>query len=357
MQLVKNSTMSYLVLISMVSFLVGCDSSVEDKAELVLRPVRTMIVTSPDLIRSHEFSAVVDASRKADLAFKISGELIELLVKQGDEVTEGQVLARLDDSDVKIQLNEAKSTFEKATSDFNRAKDLIKTSTISQADFDQVQANFNSAKAKYDSAKNTLEYTELKASFDGVIARTYTNTYQEISAKSPIVTLHDLRNINLKISVPESIMIRVNKDGEKPELTAIFEQLDGVVFPLTFKEVSLQADEVTKTYEVTLTMPYSNEYNILPGMTATVVAKKLFPESEFNASYYIPAKSVLKDSKGNFVYVVNRVSEGVGRVSRKEVTVGRITSLGIEIHSGIAEGDNILTAGMSKVSEGLEVKF
>ncbi|MCO4799895.1 MAG: efflux RND transporter periplasmic adaptor subunit, partial [Colwelliaceae bacterium] len=135
------------------------------ETEKQLRPVRTLTVSVPDLNRAHEFTAVVDASRKADLSFKVSGELIKFNFNQGENVKIGQVIAKLNDRDIKVQLNEAQSYFDKAKADFQRAKNLISSNAISQADFDQLKSQFSSAKAKLDSAKNNLEYTELKASF------------------------------------------------------------------------------------------------------------------------------------------------------------------------------------------------
>ena len=74
--------------------------------EAPLRPVRTVVVEKAESGPYKEFTAVVDASQKVDLAFKVSGEIIEMPTKAGDEVTEGQLIARLDDTDIKVQLSE-----------------------------------------------------------------------------------------------------------------------------------------------------------------------------------------------------------------------------------------------------------
>jgi RND family efflux transporter MFP subunit len=341
----------YLVLLS------SCSEQQQVESEKTLRPVRTITVSAPDLNRAHEFTAVVDASRKADLSFKVSGELIKFNVNQGENVKSGQVIAKLNDRDIKVQLNEARSYFDKAKADFERAKDLISTRAISQADFDQLKSQFTSAKAKLDTAKNNLEYTELRASFTGIIAKKYTENFQEVRAGSGIVALHDLSNIDLKIDLPESIMIRVKRRDEPPKLTAQFDAIAGEDFPLSFKEVSTQADDVTKTYQVTLSMAAPSEHNILPGMTAHVTAEQLLQSNGSEARFYLPAKTVLKDSKGNYVYIITHESKGIGLVSRHSVTIGEITELGIEIFAGLKQGDEVLSAGMSKVSNGMKVRY
>ena len=87
-------------------------SQPEQEPQKIIRPVRTMIVAAPDLSQVHEFTAVVDAARKADLSFKVSGELIEFKLNQGEKVVAGQVIAKLNDRDFKIQLQEVKSLLE-----------------------------------------------------------------------------------------------------------------------------------------------------------------------------------------------------------------------------------------------------
>jgi len=325
-------------------------------AEPKLRPVRSVVLEPLNNQRSHEFTAVVDASQKADLAFKVSGELAQLLVKQGDEVAKGHLIAKLDDTDFKIHVKEAKSAFETAKSDYDRAKSLIKTDYISQSDFDQLKAKYNSAQAQLESAENNLRYTELHASFDGIIAKTYTEQFQEIAAKEPIVRLHDLNQIKLLVDIPESIMVRIKKDGERGKVEAVFNSIPDKTFPLMFSEVSTVADEQTKTYQATFVMNAPQEHVILPGMTAVVQAHINLVDSQ-EPSFYLPANAVLKDEQSHYVFVVETVEQGKGKVVRKNITVGELTALGIEVFTGLTSGEAVITAGMTKITDGMMVKI
>ena len=174
-----------------------------------------------------ELTAVVDAARKADLSFRVSGEIVELLFKPGDKVKKGQVIARLDNTDYKIQLGEAQSLFGKAKADFDRGKQLIQAHTISRSNYDQLEAQYNTARANLDSAKNNLAYTQLRASFDGIIAKKYTDNHQQLNAREPVVALHDMSSINLKVDVPASIMLLGNKEGTLSSTVAIFDSVSG----------------------------------------------------------------------------------------------------------------------------------
>jgi RND family efflux transporter MFP subunit len=360
-----------VIAILAMTFLNACDKTPQVETEPELRPVRTLLLKAVDVSQALEFTAVVDALNRADLAFKISGNLTHFLVKQGDKVNKGDVIAKLDDTDLKIYVAEAQAHFDTAMADLTRAKNLVKTNYISASEFDQIRTKAQSAKAQLASANNNLDYSTLRASFDGVIAKVYSKNYQEINAKEPIVRLHDLSEIQLIVNIPESIMIHLKKNAAQGVVSATFNSIEDHNFPLQFSEVATLADEHSKTYEVIFTMKALDGYVILPGMTALVRAQVAREQSENQVypSFYLPSHTVLKDSLGNYVYVVKEHKTGVGKIFRKPVVIGNITAQGIEVFTsftseelsgssaGLQSGDHVITAGMSKVSAGSLVKF
>lgn len=344
-------------LISTVALLASaCGEQAEQVLEKPLRPVRTLVVEVADGPTLKEFPAVVEAALRADLSFRISGRIVSLPVKQGDRVQKGQELARLDDAELRIQLADTQSSFDKAEADFNRASQLIQKNTISRADFDQVKANFNTARAHLDSARNNLSYARLKAPFSGGIARTFVENFQEVNAREPVLVLHDLSSINLKIDVPESVIAGSEKGRRPNNMVARFDAYPDERFPLQFKEVATQPDEVSKTYEVILTMQTPRNRNLLPGMTARVYGRQLLPENA-RTQIILPASVVLQDSQGNYVFKVSDNGDGTGTIQRQAVTIGDIVPRGIEIFSGIGAGDQVVTAGMSKIKAGMQVRI
>ncbi|PCI71793.1 MAG: efflux transporter periplasmic adaptor subunit [Gammaproteobacteria bacterium] len=339
-----------------ILFLCACQEEKSVVAE-ILRPVRTIVIQHPNSGKVMQYAAVVDASQKADLSFKVSGELIHVYVKQGDEVKKHQILAKLNDTDIKLKLAEAQSTFDKAKADYDRGMTLIDKNVISKADIDTLKAQYTSANTKLKGAKNNLEYTNLYASFDGVIARKYSENFQEINAKQPIFALNNIDVIHLKINVPESVIIQIPRGDANRPIVAIFDDIPNQEFPAVFKEVSLQADEITKTYEVTFSMASPKNHTILPGMTAVMRGTQRMTSKDKMTRFYLPSHSVLKDSSGNYVYIVETVEVGKGKIVKKLVTIGEITSNGIEVFSGVYSGQYLVTAGVSKIADGMFVKF
>jgi RND family efflux transporter MFP subunit len=348
----------YLKLVSIffVTILSACEQETLDNKSPI-RPVRTIVIEHPNSGNTMQYSAVVDASQKADLSFKVSGELIESFVKQGDEVKKGQLLARLNDKDLKLLLDEAKSSFDKAKGDYDRGISLAEKKVISKSDMDKLIAQFASAKTQLATATNNLEYTNLHASFDGVIARKYSENFQEVTAKQPIFALNNIEEIYLKINIPESVIIQIPRKGPNRKITATFDEIPGVQFPAEFKEVSLQADEITKTYEVTFSMKSPTDHTILPGMTATIIGTKRETIADNKKRFFLPSNAVLQDVKGNYVFIVERVDNEKGVIKKVSIDIGEITSKGIEVFSGVSSGQHLVTAGVSKVSEGMIVKF
>lgn len=352
------SKKKFILVSTLLSFgFAGCSDKSSQELEKPLRPVRTMVIELPDSGRVMQYAAVVDASQKADLSFKVSGELVEMLVKQGDEVAKGQVLARLNDKDIKLILAEAQSAFDKAKADFDRGVNLAEKNVISKADMDKLRAQFSTGSTQLESAKNNLDYTNLIASFDGVIAKKYTENFQEVNSKQPIFALHNIREIHLKINVPESVIIQIPRNDTSRSIVAIFDEIPGQEFPATFKEVSLQADEVTKTYEVTFSMISPPDHTILPGMTAIMRGTRRITAAAAEKKFFLPSHSVLKDSAGNFVFIVEPLADGKGKIVKLPVQIGEITSQGIEVFSGVSSGQHLVTAGVSKISDGMTVKF
>jgi RND family efflux transporter MFP subunit len=345
-----------LLLISILS-LFACSDNDKLIIEKPLRPVRTITIEIPESGRVMEYTAVVDASQKADLSFKVSGELIELLVKQGDEVKKGQVLARLNDKDIKLKLSEAQSYFDKAKADYDRGVNLVEKKMISKSDFDNLTSLYASGSTQLESAKNNLEYTNLIASFNGVIAKKYTENFQEVNAKQSIFALHNIEKVHLIIDVPESVIIQIPRNDTSRKTVVLFDEIVGQEFPALFKEVSLQADEVTKTYEVTFIMDNPIDHTILPGMSAILRGTQRLSSADLEKRFYLPSNSVLKDSEGNYVYIVEPLGEGKGKIVKLPIQIGEITSQGIEVFDGVSSGQHLVTAGVSKISDGMTVKF
>ena len=343
----------YILIALLMLVVAGCGKEeVQEKKEIV-RPVKLMTVKDSSGVLTQGFPGTVRAARRAELSFKVSGPLVALPVDEGQQVKKGDLIAQIDQRDFRIAVEEARASYREAEQQFRRYKELYAKKQVSKADFDRYRAARDVARAKLEDAQNALRDTTLRAPFDGVIAKRYVENFQKVQAKEPIVSLQDISRIEVLVDVPELVMAALKEHGAG-KVVARFDSIPGKEFPLEVKEFSTEADPATQTYQVVFVMDQPTEANILPGMTASVTATGP-PDSATRSWILIPAIAVL-DAPGDHPYVwVYDPDAGV--VHRREVKIGRLEgSSNIQILDGLKPGEQIVIAGVTKLSDGTKVR-
>lgn len=356
--------LSISLLISVI-FTIGCNKKQETEQTEEIRPVKTMLVQSPDHGGVRQFPGRVDASRKAELAFRVAGKVQELLVKEGDLVKKDDVIAKLDPTDFEIAVKDKMASFTRTRKDYIRGKELVKDGNISKMDFDRLEAAFLSAQAELRLVEQQLEYTQLKVPFDGTIARRYIQSFEEVQAKQVIVTLNDNEILEVKFDIPENLILNIQREEGifnveesrakyQIPVTATFQSERDKEYKLTFKELSTKADEKTQTFSATYTMPKPESIILLPGMTASVKIdlSKFMSRTD---SFYLPVSAVVADVK--MQGTVWLVDEKTMTVQSKNVKVGTMKGNFIQITEGLKEGQRVVVAGVPFLYEDLKVRL
>lgn len=353
-----------LVTILIALTLAGCGKEPEVAAPSS-RPVKVFTVESPRDQAIRNFPGNVQASQRADLSFRVPGVLNEMLVKEGDTVESGQLLARLDPTDYKITLEDRQATFDNAQRNFERGKELVKDGNISKLDFDRMEANFRTAQAALSQAQQDLEYTELRAPFAGTIGRRLVENFEEVAAKQTIFNFVDLKQLDIYINLPESLVRRFRTQPEELETgtadkgardkvisMAAFEGRPDIEFPLSIKEIATRADPQTQTFRVTLTMPQPDAFSVLPGMTANVRVdfSKIIAA---NSAKWVPISAVQADA--GLQARVWTIDPETMTVNSQPVEIGRMSGDRIEITDGLFGGEEIVSVGAAYLSEGMRV--
>ncbi|MBP6700404.1 MAG: efflux RND transporter periplasmic adaptor subunit [Halioglobus sp.] len=344
--------------------LVACGGTEQATPAPATRPVKVFLVEGGAAAAVRSFPGKVNASQRAELAFRVSGKLQEVLVKEGDLVQEGQVLARLDPTDYELVLEDRQARFDNSERNFKRGGELVKNGNISRLDFDRMEAEYRSATAALSQASKDLEYTILTAPFGGRIAQRGVENFEEVTARQTVIWLQNIDQLDIVIDLPESLVrsIRgdVSTDGTDgaghikpaPRATARFEGRGDQAFVLQPKEVSTRADPQTQTFRATLTMPAPTTFTVLPGMTATV-SLDLSDLVSGNSVKWVPARAVQADSALDArVWLLDPVSM---TVSSRKVSIGRLSGSMIEITDGLVGGEEIVAVGAPYLAEGMRV--
>ena len=311
--------------------------------------------------RDVEFPGQIEPAQKAWKAFEVTGRIVELPVKEGQEINKGQVLAKLDPRDFQSSRDSALASYEAAQTMAERLRQLIKGKAVSQQELELAERDLLTARAAYERAEKALEDTVMIADFDGKVAEIKVEDFANVTAKQDVMLIQDTSSLEIVIQVPES-MLTIPIAGEtnaekvantKPEV--LVSSLPGEKFPTRFSELSEMADPVTRTYKATLTFTPPAKSLIQPGMTAKVRATIPANQHSKSDGFPVPAKAVFSDDKG--VTKVWRLDPGTSKVSSAIVNPGSIIDDMIVVTGDLKAGELVVTSGVHHLREGLEVRI
>jgi len=350
------------VVLAAVLAVLGCED--EPEAPEVIRPVRYVVVEGHDSGTQRTFSGVSKSGQESRLSFQVSGQVLEVPINVGDRVKKGDTVARMDPADYALQLQNAQAAAAQsraqernAKATYERTRALYENQNASRQDLDADRTGYESGRAGLESAnqqirlrQRQLGYTHLKAPEPGVIATVDIEVNEYVQAGELVATLLAGDQIEVSVSVPASV-IRSVKKGAKA--TARFDSLDGKTFGGTVTEVGVSSAGGATTFPVTVRLS-EGENQVRAGMTADVTF--VFASTTVGPKYSLPISAVGEDREGRFVFMLQNEGDGLGTVHRSPVEVGEILADGIEILSGVKPGDLVVTAGVSRIYDGLQVR-
>lgn len=347
----------FILGVSAVLILSGCGQK-EDEKTIKVHPkvVKVFEVGSASSKSGYSYPGIVYPFKVSQMTFEVSGKIVNFNKKEGDRVKKGEVIAKLDDTLYNSNYNAAKATFEKAKVDFQRFKKLYDSKDISKSNFESIKQQFEVAKANLDIAKKNLEDTELKAEFDGIIAKKYIEDFAHITAKQKIIELQDNSKLKVKFFVPESDILKSQRDinikkvSENFDFIVSFSVEEDKKYKAQFLEVSTQAEAITRTYETTLVMEKPKDRVVFSGMTAKI---DINLKKEDTSKLLIPFHAIFSDStKQKFVWLVKDDNS----VEKQEVFTKGVYKDNIEIAEGLKKGDSVVVSGVHRLSVGDRIK-
>ncbi len=348
-----------ITLLGAVLALSGCGKTPEAEISTDPRPVKALAMGERSTLVIRQYPGRVIAGKRVVLAFQVNGPLIEFPVVDGQLVQQKSLLARIDPRDYQNRLNAEKADLNRARRDWERAKQLLASGTIAQAQYDKYLADYEITQARVATAQKALDDTYLYAPFTGLIANTAVENYQNVQAKEPILSLQDVSQVDIEVELPEQDMIiathsqRRNARGMVLKNAVYLEAAPDRKFTVTIKEYETEADAITQTYTITLTMPSPTDMNILPGMTAVLTVSD---KNTDNAKIFvIPVSALATDKNGQqFVWVIN---PDTMKISKRNVNAGELSKGNVHIHSGLKNGEQIVTAGLPHLTDDMQVRI
>jgi RND family efflux transporter MFP subunit len=327
----------------------------------VVRPIKVLTIQGAAKGGVREYPGTVKAAQTAEMAFEVSGKIIEFLYKEGQRVEKDAVLARLDPRDYQAQYDATHADYENSRINFERAQKLYAEGALAALERDKRRTVMMENEAKLRTATKALEDTELRAPFAGTMARKKVEDFENVLAKQSILVLTDDSSLELKLDVPERDLAGEIEGGRvdpndftargRPEV--VISALADRRFPAKFTEIAATADVETRTFEVTVSFEKPPEVSILPGMTAKLLVH--IPQRVAAAhGIRIPATATAADDEGKpYVWIVDPAAK---TVSARTVTLGELTGRDVLVTSGLQIGDVIAVSGVSQLREGTTIR-
>jgi RND family efflux transporter MFP subunit len=336
--------------------LAGCQAETAPVAKTE-RPVQVQRINFENGASAREFVGIVRARHETDLAFRVSGKVVARLVNVGDRVRAGDVIARLDPQDLRLQVESAEAELAAATSALAQAAaDLDRYTTLKARGFaaiaeydrkkaanDEADGRLARARRALDLARNQLAYAELKADADGVITATHVEPGQVVAIGQAVAQLAHRGEKEAVVALPETWLGEVRESRASVRLWSDA----GRKFEARLRELSPQADAATRTYAARFTIADADD-TVAFGMTATVTLTR---DAETRVAK-LPLSAVLNRGAGPSVYVVNES----GALTLRPVTIAAFDADKAMVSSGIDDGDRVVTLGVQKLEAGLRVR-
>lgn len=343
----------YLFAISVMLLATSCGHKKEGDAMLI-RPVKTATASSQSVIRK-DFSGIVEAVEYVRLAFRVSGQVINLPVVEGQRVKKGQLIAAIDPRDISLQYAADKAAYETAAAQVERNKRLLGRQAISVQEYEISVANYQKAKSAYELSSNNMRDTKLTAPFDGSIEKRLVENYQRVNSGEGIVQLVNTQKLRIKFTVPDDYLYLLR--AKDVTFKVVFDTYPATVFNAKLEEY-LDISTAGTGIPVTITIedPAFNRslYDVKPGFTCKIkLASDVAPFLE-EKLVNIPLSAIFGESENQktYVWVVKD-----NKVSKREVTVysptGEANAL---ISAGIQPGETIVIAGVHQLVDGQTVK-
>ena len=362
----KSTLSTTVLLLSLLLPLGACGEEEVAEKPAVVRPVKAIKIGDASGLQKRWFSGRAKASREVELSFRVSGPLIEFPINVGDMVEEGAVLAKIDPATFKAEVdriaanvNRSQASLKNARLQLERQRKLFEKGHVAEAALDkfiaaesEYQAEVRSHQANLERTKLDLSYATLLAPFSGIVVDTYVDNFEEVRAKERIVRLLDPAQIEMVISIPESL---ISLAPQVQEVLVVFDAFPDVEITATIKEIGSEASQTTRTYPITLAMDQPEGVQILPGMAGRATSKTVIGRDASSQVVEVPAAATFGGAEGTSMIWV--IDESTMQVTQRSVKTGGLTNQGIEVIEGLSPGEWIVTAGVNSLEEGQKIRI
>lgn len=317
----------------------------EEQNEKKMATVEIQQIKYDNTIYPHEYIGIVESESSVDVSALVSGTIEQIYVHEGQSVSKGKLIGRLNAISYKNAHEMALSKLLQAEDAFKRISAMYENGSVPEIQYIEIKTQVEQARASEAIARKSLEDCNIYAPQSGVIGKRYLEPGANVMPTTPIFNIMNISHVKVKVAIPESEISSVQTGSIcKVKISA----LNGEAFEGQIVEKGIAANPVSHTYDIKVKVNNSAS-KIMPGMVCKVY---MSISNNTMGSIIVPIKSVQVDYSGKrFVWLKNKQNKAV----YKAVTLGKLSQNGVYVIDGLQEGDELIISGYQNLSEGTSV--
>ena len=305
-------------------------------------PVQVGTPVRADIFATYRATSTITSDTDAPVLARVGGEVVEIFVEEGDYVTAGQALARLDGERLRLEMLAAKAELEQLRKELDRYSDLAERGLVSASMFEGLRYDVDALQASYELRKLNYGYSQIRAPISGIVSSRDIRLGQNISANTPTFRVTDDSALVAYLQIPQA---ELTKFATGHSASVEVDSAPGVEFPATIARISPTIDTRNGTFRVTAIIDNANGA-LVPGMFArfTIAYEK------YEDALLVPESALVVEDDESAVYVVSD-----GEVVRRVIETGVASGGGIQVLAGLDDDEEIVVVGHAGLRDGSKV--
>ena len=313
------------------------------KEEVAAVRVITLTLKPERLVDKINLPAQVEPYKDVEVKAEVAGQVVKVLVEEGQNIEKGEVIIQLDDRDYRTRLARIDANSKLAELTYNRTEALVKKELAAPSKLDEIEALLKDLTAQHNEAKLALSRTSIATPLSSVLNEIKAKKGDYVGIGDPVAQILEIDPVKVTVGVPESDVAAI---FDLEEADVIIEALGELRVRGKKVYISRQPKTLSRLFELELMVP-NPDARILPGMFARVELVK----HVFNRALSVPLYAIITEGNERFVFL-----EEQGRAVKRRVTLGTLIDWRVHITSGLKAGEKVIVVGHRLLDDGQAVE-
>lgn len=305
-------------------------------------PVEASMPARADIYAMYATTSTLESDSDAPVLARAAGEVVEILVEEGTLVEQGQILARLDGEQLRLEMQQARANLDQVRNEYERLVDLQKRGLVSVAMYEGLMYDLDALEASYELKRLNYGYTKIRAPIAGIVSSREIKVGHQININDPVFRITDTSRLVAYLKIPQTELENFSA-GHAVKLSV--DAIPDTLFAATIDRISPTIDSRNGTFRATAYIDNSDN-NLAPGMFA-----------RFNIAYekhadalVIPSGAIIEEDTISVVYIITGDS-----VERRVIGIGIKSGGMTEVLSGLDINESVVVTGQSGLRDGSRV--